>query len=79
MMPNNLRNRSCDPTKIASFFGGLAFIAVVVGFTIYRNEQLKEEIADQARVVLKDSRALIQQVQSLVTRLRASSNSQNEN
>jgi hypothetical protein len=50
----------------ASFYGGLIFVSLIVGFTIAKNQRLREEIGRQLQSVLDVTKELISQSRLVV-------------
>jgi hypothetical protein len=53
--------------KILSFIGGLLFASVVVGVLLIKNENIREEVEDQAQSFLGISRNALKQLQSVLS------------
>ncbi|MCL2632646.1 MAG: hypothetical protein FWD45_06145 [Coriobacteriia bacterium] len=55
--------------KVLSVLGGTFFLSTVVGFTITRNQRLREEITQQIINLLAVSKSIIQQTRFVIERI----------
>ncbi|MCL1879883.1 MAG: hypothetical protein FWF71_04595 [Actinomycetia bacterium] len=58
--------------KAISFAGGLFFVALVVGFAIYRDERIRKTLADQLQELLDGASETIGQAQATISKLNGS-------